>query len=103
MARDVASLQRRSEATKRLDAHAASDPMKASHPACYNPPAQIMRLAWLVLVFGTLLGVVSLTADLVGVGAFKGFGWKQTLGTAVALCLVIAAGWRIFSGSRGER
>ena len=62
-----------------------------------------MRLAWLVLVFGTLLGVVSLTADLVGVGAFKGFGWKQTLGTVVALCLVIAAAWRIFSGSRGER
>jgi hypothetical protein len=61
------------------------------------------RLAWVVLVFGTLLGVLSLTADLVGVGAFKGFGWKQTLGTVVALGMVIAAGWRIFSDSRGGR
>jgi hypothetical protein len=65
--------------------------------------AHMTRLAWVVLVFGTLLGVLSLTADLVGVGAFKGFGWKQTLGTVVALGMVIAAGWRIFSDSRGGR
>jgi hypothetical protein len=77
--------------------------MKASHAACYNPPAHMTRLAWVVLVFGTLLGVLSLTADLVGVGAFKGFGWKQALGTVVALGMVIAAGWRIFSDSRGRR
>ena len=77
--------------------------MKAPHRACYNPPAQMIRLAWVVLVLGTLLGVVSLTADLVGLGAFKGFGWKQALGTAVALGLVIGSGWRIFSGSRGKR
>ena len=58
---------------------------------------------WVLLVTGTLLGVLSLTADLLGVGAFPGFGWKQVLGTAVALTLVIASGWRIFQRSRRER
>lgn len=58
---------------------------------------------WTLLVVGTLLGVVSLTADLLGVGAFPGFGWKQGVGTAVALALVILSGWRIFRRSRRER
>ncbi len=58
---------------------------------------------WTVLVAGTLLGVVSLTADLLGLGAFPGFGWKQVIGTAAALGLVIPAGWRIYHGSRRER
>ena len=55
---------------------------------------------WVILVIGTLLGVVSLTADLIGLGAFPGFGWKQMVGTVAALVLVIPAGWRIFQRSR---
>jgi hypothetical protein len=58
---------------------------------------------WVLLVTGTLLGVLSLTADMLGVGAFPGFGWKQVAGTAAALTLVIPAGWRIFQRSRRER
>jgi hypothetical protein len=58
---------------------------------------------WFVLVAGTLLGVVSLTADLLGLGAFPGFGWKQVIGTAAALGLVIPAGWRIYQSSRRSR
>jgi hypothetical protein len=58
---------------------------------------------WALLVTGTLLGVVSLTADLLGIGAFAGFGWKQTIGTAAALALVIPSGWRIFRASRRDR
>ena len=58
---------------------------------------------WIVLVGGTLLGVVSLTADLLGIGAFPGFGWKQVIGTATALGLVIRSGWRIFHASRRDR
>jgi uncharacterized membrane protein len=77
--------------------------MKSPRAACYNPAARMNRLAWVALVFGTLLGVVSLTADLVGIGAFKGFGWKQVLGTVVALGLVISASWRIFQSSRRDR
>lgn len=77
--------------------------MKSPQAACYNPAARMIGLAWVVLVIGTLLGVVSLTADLVGVGAFKGFGWKQALGTVVALGIVIASGWAIFHNSRRSR
>ena len=58
---------------------------------------------WVLLVMGTVLGVVSLTADLLGIGAFPGFGWKQVLGTAAALGLVITSGWRIFHASRRDR
>jgi hypothetical protein len=55
---------------------------------------------WILLVAGTLLGVISLTADLVGLGAFRGFGWKQVVGTTAALALVISTGWRIYRASR---
>jgi hypothetical protein len=50
---------------------------------------------WVTLAIGTGLGVVSLTADLVGIGGFPGFGWKQVTGTVVAGVLVAVAGVRI--------
>jgi uncharacterized membrane protein len=77
--------------------------VKPARAACYNPAARMIGLAWVALVVGTLLGVVSLTADLVGVGAFKGFGWKQILGTVVALVMVIVSSWIIFLRSRRKR
>lgn len=55
---------------------------------------------WLLLVSGTILGIVSLTADLVGLGAFPGFGWKQVIGTVVALLIVGSTAWRIFRTTR---
>jgi hypothetical protein len=58
---------------------------------------------WALLVVGTLLGVVSLTADLLGLGEFPGFGWKQVVGTVTALALVLSSGWRIFQSSRRGR
>ena len=58
---------------------------------------------WVLLVTGTLLGVVSLTADLLGIGAFPGFGWKQVVGTIAALVLVLPSGWRIFQASRRDQ
>ncbi len=57
-------------------------------------------LDWTVLVIGTALGVVALTADLIGVGGFPGFGWKQVLGTAVALVLVAVSALRIVRRER---
>jgi hypothetical protein len=57
-------------------------------------------LDWVVLVLGTALGMLSLTADLVGVGGFPGFGWKQAVGTAVALVLVLGSALRIIRRER---
>jgi len=58
---------------------------------------------WLMLVVGTGLGLLSLTADLVGIGAFPGFGWKQALGTLAGICLVVVAAFRILRRERGSR
>jgi uncharacterized membrane protein len=63
----------------------------------------MLRREWVLLVVGTLLGIVSLTADLLGIGAFPGFGWKQGVGTAVALVLVATTAWRIFRSTRGDQ
>jgi hypothetical protein len=58
---------------------------------------------WVLLVTGTLLGVLSLSADLLQIGAFPGFGWKQLVGTAAALAMVLPAAWRILRASRQDR
>jgi uncharacterized membrane protein len=62
----------------------------------------VRALDWIVLVAGTALGVVALTADLIGAGGFPGFGWKQALGTAVALVLVGVSALRIVRRERGR-
>ncbi len=82
----------------------AVDPSTAgrARTACYNPAPSMLLRDWVLLVVGTVLGVVSLTADLLGIGAFPGFGWKQVLGTVVALGLVAPTAWRIFHASRRE-
>lgn len=36
-------------------------------------------------VTGILILLVSLTADITGLGAHPGFGWKQMIGTAMGL------------------
>jgi hypothetical protein len=62
----------------------------------------MLRLDWTMLVAGTVLGILSLTADLIGIGGFRGFGWKQIVGTAAAAVLVGVSTWRILrSGGRG--
>jgi hypothetical protein len=55
---------------------------------------------WVLLVLGTALGILSLTADLVGLGGYQGFGWRQALGTVVALIVVGVAATRIFRRDR---
>jgi hypothetical protein len=53
-----------------------------------------------MLVVGTTLGIVALTADLTGLGQFPGFGWKQSAATAAALALVIVSAARIVRRDR---
>jgi heme exporter protein D len=55
---------------------------------------------WLLLIIGTGLGLVSLTADLIGIGGYPGFGWKQATGTVVALVLVLVSAVRIIRRDR---
>ena len=55
---------------------------------------------WPVLVAGTLLGVVSLLADVVGVGGFAGFGWKQGLGVILAFALVLLGVYGVLGEER---
>jgi hypothetical protein len=62
----------------------------------------MLRRDWVLLVTGTLFGILSLTADLVGVGAFPGFGWKQVVGTLAALAVVVPAAWRIYRSTRPD-
>lgn len=63
----------------------------------------MVALDWVVLVLGTALGILSLTADLVGVGGFPGFGWKQAVGTVIALVLVLGSAVRIVRRERAQR
>jgi hypothetical protein len=55
---------------------------------------------WPVLVGGTLLGVVSLLADVVGIGGFAGFGWKQGLGVVLAFVLVLLGAYGVLGRER---
>ena len=56
---------------------------------------------WPLLVGGTLLGIVSLLADVLGIGGFAGFGWKQTLGTAVGVALILLGAYGVLGQERG--
>jgi hypothetical protein len=58
-------------------------------------------LARVAIVVGAILILISLFADLLGLGRFPGFGWRQTVGVVVG-ALVVAAGvylWRRGKGS----
>jgi hypothetical protein len=60
----------------------------------------MLRRDWAMLVVGTLLGILFLTADLIGVGWAPGFGWKQVVGTLGSAVLVATSAWRIARRSR---
>ena len=47
--------------------------------------------AWIVIVAGVLLVLISAFADPLGLGRSPGFGWRQTLGVIIG-ALVLAAG-----------
>jgi hypothetical protein len=66
------------------------------------PPERHGVIDWAMLIGGTVLGILSLTADLLGIGGFPGFGWRQAVGTAVAILLVAGATVRIIRRERGE-
>ena len=50
--------------------------------------------ALVMVVVGVLLALLSLFADVLGVGAEPRFGWKQTVGLVVGVALVAIGLWR---------
>ena len=50
-------------------------------------------LGILLIVLGLLLLVVSLAADLIGLGNGTGLGWKQLLGAAVGVLIMLGGLW----------
>ena len=53
----------------------------------------------LLIIAGALLFLVSLTADLLRLGADpNAFGWKQITGSAVGLLVFLAGFWLRFKG-----
>jgi hypothetical protein len=44
---------------------------------------------WIVIGAGVLVVVISLFADLLGLGRSPGFGWRQTLGVVAGALIVL--------------
>jgi len=42
-----------------------------------------------LIVVGVIIVVISLAADLLGIGNISGFGWKQMLGTAIGVVVAL--------------
>lgn len=49
----------------------------------------------ILLAAGVVLLIVSITADMIGIGARPGFGYKQTVGT-IAGIIVAIVGYRYY-------
>ena len=50
-------------------------------------------LGIVLIVLGLLLVVVSLAADVIGLGNGTGLGWKQLLGAAVGVVVMLGGAW----------
>jgi len=46
-----------------------------------------------LVVIGVIVVIVSLAADALGIGSGGGIGWKQLLGAAVGVVVVLGGGW----------
>ncbi len=49
--------------------------------------SKIMNL--ILIITGGLLMILSLLADLIGIGSYPGINWAQILGTAVGLAVLV--------------
>jgi hypothetical protein len=59
------------------------------------------RTIRLILIFvGTLILIVSLTADLIGLGSYPGLNWAQLTGAAVGLVVLLIGIWLTVKGPK---
>jgi len=47
-----------------------------------------------LIIFGVLLLILSLLADLIGIGSYPGINWAQILGAAAGLVIILLGIWR---------
>jgi hypothetical protein len=54
------------------------------------------RLWWnrAILALGVVILLLSILADAIGVGRIEGFGWKQAVGVAVGIVLIVVGYYR---------
>jgi hypothetical protein len=50
-------------------------------------------IGYVLIVLGVVVLVVSLAADVIGIGGNLGFGWKQQLGTAFGVIAALVGVW----------
>lgn len=50
-------------------------------------------VSWVLIIGGLLLIIISLGADLIGIGSYPGIHWAQIAGAGVGLAALIAGGW----------
>ena len=60
-------------------------------------------IGFIVILAGLILVILSITADMIGIGAKPGFGWNQTLGLIVGFLIVAGAGWWTWKKSRLDK
>jgi len=51
------------------------------------------HLGTLLIILGVLLAIVSLLADMLGIGNGTGLGWKQILGAVVGGLIAVGGVW----------
>lgn len=50
-------------------------------------------ISLIAIIGGTLFTILSLTADLIGIGSYPGLNWAQLTGAAIGLVVILAGFW----------
>ena len=62
----------------------------------------IKTIGFLLMVGGAILLVISLVADLIGLGSYPGLNWAQLTGAAVGLVVLIVGVWLTIRNPKPE-
>lgn len=62
----------------------------------------IKTIGFLLMVGGAILLVISLVADLIGLGSYPGLNWAQLTGAAVGLVVLIVGVWLTIRNPKTE-
>ena len=62
----------------------------------------IRTIGFLIMVGGAILLVISLVADLIGLGSYPGLNWAQLTGAAVGLVVLIGGVWLTIRNPKTE-